>query len=213
MTPDRQITQLRVEKKRSGPRVIVEFDRGEGLELDPEIVVRSALKTGATVSAERVEALCREDEVLRARRRLTAYLALRVKSVADARLYLEKASFSESAIGAALADAGERGLLDDRRFAERYVRTKLKTSAVGPLRLLGELISHGIEPSLAKQVVQPQFELDRQREAAASLARKQLRKKTSEDDESNAKRIYDFLRRRGFEDEVAREVSERAVRD
>jgi len=213
MTPDRQITQLRVEKKRSGPRVIVEFDRGEGLELDPEIVVRSALKTGATVSAERVEALCREDEVLRARRRLTAYLALRVKSVADARLYLEKAGFSESAIGAALADAGERGLLDDRRFAERYVRTKLKTSALGPLRLLGELISHGIEPSLAKQVVQPQFKLDRQREAAASLARKQLRKKTSEDDESNAKRIHDFLRRRGFEDEVAREVSERAVRD
>jgi len=213
MTVERQIAQLRVIRKRSGQRVVVEMDGGEAMEIDPEIVVRAALKTGALISEAMIEQLRREDELLRARRRLTAYLALRVKSVADARVYLEKAGFSESAITAAIENAAEHDLLDDRRFAERYVRTRLKTTRLGPLRLVAELISHGIEPSLAEEIVQPQFRRDWQIQAAQTLASK-LRSERPKvrGGKSEAKPLYDALRRRGFEDDVAREVAERATR-
>jgi len=211
VTAEKHITQLRIIKKRSGRRVVVETDEGGSVEVGPEIVVRNGIKTGMAIGDETIERLQREDELLRARERLTGYLALRVKSVADARLYLEKAGFSEAAIASAIENAIERDLLDDRRFAERFVRTKIKTATLGPLRLLGELISHGIEPSLAEEVVRPQFDRTRQIQAAQKLASKRFREKES-DDEQDEKRFCDWLRQRGFEDDVAREVAERTAR-
>ena len=212
MSYELRISQLRVVSKRSGQRVVVELDDGKALEIDPEIAVRRGLKPGVPISDELVERLRCEDESLRARRRLTRYLTLRVKSVADARLYLEKARFSQAAIGAAIEAAIERDLLDDRRFAERYVRTKIKTSPIGPLRLLADLLAHGIAPSLAEEVLAPQFDPKWQRETAELLASKRRKRKRASDDKAERKRFGDWLRQRGFEDEVAREVAERATR-
>jgi len=213
MTSERCIRQLRVIKKRSAQRVGIELDDGEAFDIDPEIAVRCGLKTGAAISGETVERLRREDESLRACRRLTRYLALRVKSVAEAQLYLEKAGFSDPAIAGAIEDAIERDLLDDRRFAERYVRTRLKTSAVGPLRLLADLISHGIEASLAEQVLRPQFDRDWQRQAAETLLRRKMAGRGRGNDKTETRRLCDWLRQRGFEDDVAREVVRTILRE
>lgn len=211
MNVERHIVQLRVIRKRSGQRVVAELNDGETIEVDPEVVVRHSLKTGAPVNEEMIEQLEQEDELLRARRRLTGYLALRVKSVADARLYLEKGGFSEAAVAAAIEDATERDLLDDRRFAERYVRSRLKTTTLGPLRLLAELSSHGIEPSLAEEVVRPQFNRDWQLRVAQTLARKRTRNTRSESEEDEVKSLYHWLKLRGFEDDIARAVAECAT--
>jgi len=207
---DLRILRLQVLKKRSGERVAVELDDGSTVEVDPEIVVRWGLKSGTPISTDTIERLHYDDEILRARRRLIRYLSLRVKSVADARLYLEGAGFREAIITAAIADAVDRNLLDDRRFAECYVRTKLKTTIVGPLRLQSELTAHGLDPSLAERVVAPQFDRTWQLEAAGRLLRKQARTRSTGDDEGREKRLYEFLRRRGFEEDIARELAQRS---
>jgi len=212
MTSEKHITQLRVVNKRGSRRVVVETDDGAVVELDPEIVVRHGIKSGAAVSDQEIETWQREDELLRARQRLTNYLALRVKSVADARLYLEKTGFSEAAVASAVAHAVERDLLDDRRFAERYMRTKIKTATVGPLRLVGELVSHGIEPSLAEQVVESEYGHDRQVETATKIATKRVKKGFGNTDKDKVAAVHDLLTRRGFDDDVACKVAERATR-
>jgi regulatory protein len=212
MTSEKQITQMRVVNKRGSRRVVVETDDGAVVEVDPEIVVRHGIKSGAAVSDQEIETWQREDELLRARQRLTNYLALRVKSVADARLYLEKTGFSEVAVASAVARAVERDLLDDRRFAERYVRTKIKMATVGPLRLVGELVSHGIEPSLAEHVVESEYGHDRQVEVAARIAAKRVKKGFGNTDKNEVVVVYDLLLQRGFDEEVAAEVAERATR-
>ncbi|MBM3334591.1 RecX family transcriptional regulator [Candidatus Sumerlaeota bacterium] len=208
---DLRILRLQVVKRRAGERVVVELDNGSTVEVDPEIVVRCGVKSGAAISAETVERLRYDDELLRARRRLTKYLSLRVKSVADARLYLERAGFRETIITAAIADTAERDLLDDQRFAERYVRTKLKTATVGPLRLVAELTAHGVDPSLAERVVAPQYDRAWQLRAAERLLRKRSQSRSGTDDEGSDKRLYEFLRRRGFEEDVARELAQRST--
>lgn len=201
-----QIVQLRVVKKRSGQRLVVELEGCDDLELDPEIVVQNRLKSGGTLSSDCVESLRREDAVLQAHRRLTRYLALRVKSVAEARRYLEKAGFEGAVIDLAVDRARKRDLLDDRRFAECFVRTRLKSGIYGPLRLLADLKSHGIESSLAEEVLQPQFDLDWQLEAAAELAAKRAGRSSTGNPDKEKKRLFDFLVRRGFQAEIAREV-------
>lgn len=212
MTAEAHIARLRVVKKRAGQRVVVELDNGEKLELDPEIVVGHGLKAGMPIPAERVADLCREDECHRARRRLIGYLALRVKSIADARSYLEKAGFGDEAIHDAIDHAIERDFLNDRCFAERLVRTRLKTSTVGPLRLLADLLSHGIDTAMAEEVLRPQFDPEWQRREAEKLAAKQTAAKPDTGPKRRNK-IFDMLQRRGFEAEIAREVAARSTRD
>jgi regulatory protein len=215
MSEATHIRGLKVLDKRTGQRVVIEFTNGETLEVDPEIVVANRLKTGDALSPEAIERLRLEDEALRARRKLVGYLSLRVKSVADARLYLEKAGFGERAISAAVDSALERDLLDDRRFAERYVRTQLKTSTHGPLRLLADLTAHGIDSSLAEEILAPQFDLDWQRETAESRARKRLGKQRFDEDMDRVdvvKKLYDYLQRQGFAHEVALDVADRVVK-
>jgi len=213
MTNAFHIERLRVVRRRSGQRVVVETDTGKQLEVDPEIVVRHRLKRGDPISEEMIERLRREDESLAAKRRLTRYLALRVKSVADARLYLEKAGFGERAVAEAIAHAEERGLLDDRVFAERYVRTRLKTSLVGPLRLLGDLISRGVAPPLAEEVLKPWFDRQWQLDAAEKVGRKRLKaaNKGASSPAEARKKLARWLSSRGFEPEIVREVAERLV--
>ena len=216
MNPELRITQLKVTGKRAVKRVQVELSDGRTLELDPELVVAHSLRSGEAVAEEALEALAREDEALRARRRLTGYLALRVKSTADARFYLQRAGFSEPAIEAALAAAADRGLLDDRRFAESLVRTRLKVGGPqGPLRLLAELVAHGIENDLAESILAPQFDPEWQREAAEAAARKRLGKQRLEEemDRTDAiKKLYEYLKRQGYEYEIALEAADRAVK-
>ncbi len=211
--PER-IVKLRVMRKRGCQRVRVELGSGDSIEVAPEIAVGWQLKSGDELREQTVQALLAEDEALRARQRLARYLALRIKSVADARLHLEKARFSESAINSALADALAHGLLDDRRFAVRYVRTKRKIGGVGPLRLVHELTAQGIAPSLAEEIVQQELDLDQQRRAADALARKLARKTAGAGEaEDIVRRICDSLRRRGFEDDIAYAAAECAVKN
>jgi regulatory protein len=211
MTGEKRIVQLCVVRKRTGQRVVVEMEGGETFEIAPELVVSRGIKSGATLRDDIVEELQREDERIRARQRLTGYLALRVKSVADARLYLERAGFSDAAIAAAIAYAIERDLLDDCRFAERYVRTKIKTATAGPLRLVAELISHGIEQPLAESVVETEFDRDRQIEIAEKVATKRIKKGFGNTDKDKVEIVYDLLMQRGFDKEVAAEVAERVT--
>jgi regulatory protein len=194
---------------------VIEFDDGESIEVDPEIIVAGRLKTGMTLAPEAIEQMRHEDDTLQARRKLIGYLSLRVKSVADARLYLQKSGFGESAIEAAIEIALERGLLDDRRFAERFVQTQLKTSSHGPWRLLADLVAHGIDQSIAEDVLAPQFDLEWQREAAAAVARKKLGKQRPNEEMDRVdviKKLYDYLQRQGYQHEVALEVADRVVK-
>ena len=211
MTGEKHIVQLRVVRKRTGQRIAVEMDSGATFEIAPEIVVSRGIKTGAALRDEDIEQLLREDERIRAQQRLTGYLALRVKSVADARSYLERAGFGEAAVTAAIAHAIERDLLDDRRFCERYVRTKMKAATAGPLRLVAELVTHGIEPSLAESVVETEFDRDRQIAIAEKIAAKRLGKGFGNSDKDEVEVVYDLLMQRGFDDDVAAEVAERAT--
>jgi regulatory protein len=211
MTPEPRISKLQIIRKRSGQRVVVELDSGETIEIDPEIAVRHHLASDTAIPGELIEQLRQEDERLRARRRLIGYLSLRVKSVADARLYLERAGFGESAVTAAIEHATERGLLDDRRFAERFVRTKIKAAAVGPVRLVHELVAHGIEPLLAEQVIEKEFGRDQQIEVAGKVAAKRIKRRLGKNHRDEVETVFDLLMRKGFDKDVAAEVAERAT--
>ncbi len=201
-----KITGFKVGKRKTD-LVEVELDDGSALPLDPEIVVRFQLKTGLELSTDLLETLRKEDEKLRARRRLVRYLSVRKKTIREARRYLEKAGFTEQAVEHAVQAAVSLGLLDDRVFAAAYVRTSQKLAKKGPRALEHELMARGVDPAEASDVVERHCPPEQQHELARAAAQKRLASLEKEPQLGMRRRkLFEFLLRRGFDADMAQEV-------
>ncbi len=79
-------------------------------------------------------------------------LALREHSVAEIRRKLGRGNDSQDGVEQVLSSLQSDGLLDDRRFAESYVRSRAGRG-YGPLRIDGELRQRGVCSGTAQSVL------------------------------------------------------------
>lgn len=66
---------------------------------------------------------------------------------------LRDRGFAPEATKEAVAECERRGYIDDRTFAQLYVKSILERKPVGPLRLLRDLIRQGVDSSVARAVL------------------------------------------------------------
>jgi regulatory protein len=109
-------------------------------------------------------------------------------------------------IDGALARLHELGYLDDRAWAARYVDTA-RAGGRGEAVLRRVLRSHGVSDEDIADALDSRDDGD----AALAAARRRVRGLRALDDDRQQRRLYDFLRRRGFGDGVARRAMETAV--
>lgn len=105
---------------------------------------------------------------------------------------LTKKGFAPTEFEPALDYLEAENFLSDRRFAESWVRSRLKRRVEGPLVVRGKLMEKGISRQLADEVVSAYFaELDETALCAVALE-KQLRKC------DDSEKIFRRLQRSGF---------------
>jgi regulatory protein len=138
---------------RRGLRVRVELDDGGGLELALEIVERAGLGPGDPIDGELAARLLDDDVHWRARETALAFLAHRPRSQGETRRRLSAAGFGPAVVRACLGTLAADGLLDDRAFAEAFVRDRLHLRPRGPARLRHELRGRGVEREVADAAV------------------------------------------------------------
>ncbi len=93
-----------------------------------------------------------------------------------------------------LVELGERGLQDDTRFAEVYIRSR-RVRGYGPLVISQELRQRGLDPELVKQQID-EGEFDWQEEACA-VRQRRFGSTVPRDRRVQAKQLR-FLQYRGF---------------
>ncbi|MDQ6780215.1 MAG: recombination regulator RecX [Candidatus Eremiobacteraeota bacterium] len=84
---------------------------------------------------------------------------------------LRDRGFAPDAVRDAVGECERRRYLDDRTFAQLYVKSMLERKPVGPLRLLRELLRQGVEQSVARAALD---ELDNDEEARIEQAVRKL---------------------------------------
>lgn len=72
---------------------------------------------------------------------------------AQLRKKLRDRGFAPDVVREAVEECERRKYLDDRTFAQLFVANVLEKKAVGPLRLMRDLIKQGIDPDLAREIV------------------------------------------------------------
>jgi len=139
-------------------------------------------------------------------------LAVRARSRRELKERLEKRGFSAAAIGRALAELRQLGLVNDGEFARAWVEERLRSRPLGEARLRWELRRRGVSEKMAAAVVRRALGDERELRTAGELAQARLRRVCPEREvcgsavKSELARLSRFLAGRGFSYEVIREV-------
>jgi len=135
-------------------------------------------------------------------------LAIRKRTSRQLELRLIEKGFDEEIISRLIRNLEERKLLDDADFAKSFVQEKRNLRPMGKRRLEYELKTKGIPKPVAESALSDISE-EAERAAAGDLAAARAAALGNLTREKKRKKIYDYLVRRGFTFDSAREAIER----
>jgi regulatory protein len=197
-----KITALEFQK-RNPERVNVFLDGKFAFGLPAIIAAR--LKPGQLLIDAEIQALQAEGSIETAYDRTLNYLSYRPRSRGEVVRYLQKRDLPEGEIEAVVERLERAGLLDDEAFARYWVENRERHRPKGLRALRYELREKGISSETIDRVL---VSVDVSDSAYRSAARK-ARQLAHLDEQSFTRKIVEYLARRGFDYEVAREAAGR----
>jgi len=197
-----KVTALKYQKKRRD-RVSVYLDGHFTLGV-PEIVA-ARLKVGQVLSDDEIEALREHGSVEEAYNRALDYLSYRPRSQAEIATYLQRHDIPETQAQEVVERLKSAGLVDDEAFAQFWVENREQFRPRGPRALRYELRRKGIGQEAIDQALEGVDPLADAYQAATRKAQ-QL---SHLDQPEFFRKLVDYLARRGFDYDVAKEVTNR----
>lgn len=197
-----KITALKYQKK-NPERVSVYLDGRFAFGLPA--IVAAKLKPEQLLSDTEIEALQAEGDQEKAYNRALDYLSYRPRSCKEIDLYLQKRGLPEGQIEVVIERLERAGLLDDEAFARFWVENRERFRPRGLRALRYELRIKGVSGEIIDRALES---VDAQESAYRSAERK-ARQLRDADRQTFYRKMIDFLSRRGFAYEVAREATDR----
>jgi regulatory protein len=137
------------------------------------------------------------------------YLTAKDRTMSEMQAYLDEKDFGEADIDATIARLKELGLLDDRRYAQRFVETRLATKPVSRRHLYEQLKGHGLQEEYIREAMEL-ADSDAERENALQVARKFARQFANLEPDKRRQRVLSRLEARGYSYDTARSALETA---
>ena len=131
---------------------LVEVDRGRFASLPDDAVRPLGLTVGMELGPAMLDRLRGLADIEAAQRAALRALAGRAHARRDLERRLVRKQHPPAAVDAALERLAARGLLDDRRFAERYAALRAVRGR-GPARLVRDLLAQGVDRRTAEEAV------------------------------------------------------------
>lgn len=138
------------------------------------------------------------------------YLTARDRTVSEMQAFLDGKDFGEADVDATIERLKELGLLDDRRFARRFVETRLASKPISRRHLKDQLLGHGLNGTDVEEALALADD-ETERENALAVARKYARQFSALEPEKRRERVLLRLEARGFSYDAARSASETAL--
>lgn len=184
----------------------ITVDDDAPIEIPLETVLEHGLQEGLSLLTEEWIAIRDQSRYRLAVRRALEFLARRRRTRSELQKQLLN-SFSETETNGALDRIDELGYLDDESWANAYVTTT-RARGRGRSLLVSELRQYGIDDEAQESAL---AEHDDDGKALA-IARKRLRSLQRLASDVRNRRLYAFLRRRGFSNDTAKQAIDEALR-
>ena len=138
------------------------------------------------------------------------YLTTRYRTESEMIAYLDSKDFGEADVDATIERLKSLGLIDDERFAKRFVETRLATKPISQRHLFEQLRAHGLSEEHIEAAL-AQTDEDTESENALSIARKFARQFRDLEPQKRRERVFSRLQARGFSYDVSRRAVEQAL--
>jgi regulatory protein len=170
-----------------------------------EVVVAESLKVGCVLQPDHVERLRAADERWRAKQAAFSLLAARPRAQGELSDRLRRKGYGTVAIAYAISEAERLELLDDRVFAEAFVRDRVRLRPKGSRALMAELARKRVPADVARTAITRVLDADGVAERSLCLASAQKWARTrsatpmeSQDRTALKRKLISFLERRGY---------------
>jgi len=181
---------------------VITLSDGREFLVSAEACEKVPVAAGEAAEPELLQALDEADRRVGVHDAALRLLSYRARSEAEMRTRLAMRGVALSAVEDEIERLRNAGLLDDQKFARAWVEDRKRLAPRGRRMLRYELLGRGVEPESVELAMS---EVD-DRATATELARARARKISCGDHASFSARIIEFLRRRGFDHEVAAEA-------
>ncbi|MDP4088340.1 MAG: recombination regulator RecX [Bacillota bacterium] len=191
-------------------RVNVYLNNEYAFSCDAEIVYRYGLKISKIVELDEMKEIIDNDNVIKAKNDTLKFIERSYKTEKELRDRLLKKGYDLRTIDKAIDFAKQYDFLDDKRYAEMYM--KEKSRSVGRNKLRYDLIKKGVEDDIIEEIQDTISEVS-EIEGAEILAGKKysVLSKRERDNRKLYEKLLRFLVSRGYTWEVAKSAIKKVM--
>lgn len=200
-----QITKIEVQKK-CKDRYNIFIDSVFRFGLDEGVVARLGLYEKKEINEKEIEQIEKEEVVAKAFNVAVNFLKTRERSKKEIRDKLKIKEYSESVIEKVLAKLENLDLLNDKRFAEMFVRDRMKLKPKGKKVLSIELAQKGIDRDIIEEVLQELMSGDEEIELAKKVFEKAEKKYSGLEKNLRRDKIIKYLLGKGFSYNIVEKI-------
>ncbi len=206
---DGTITRL-AQQKKDLDRVSVFLDDTFAFGLAVDLVVEAGLKKGRALTASEQRALLVRQESFSAKSSALSGISHRARTSDEVRRSLLQKGYAETIVEDTVADLERMGVVDDAAYARAFVQGRFASRGYGPARLRQDLMRKGVARTVIDDALAELVEAEDVGDEARQQAEKKWRTLSADEDlRKRKKKTMDFLVRRGFGFDVAREAVDR----
>lgn len=159
--------------------------------LEAETIVKNKIKVGTNLSQNEFDEIRAESENLTCKNMAISYVSKCLKSRWQVFDHLKQKGFLPKSINNALDLLEDYGYINDKYYAEAFVKSKQNTKGI--IYLKSALKQKGVKDSIINEVLS-EYQIDD--EDVINLAQKYLKNKTQ--DEKTKQKLYRHLLSKGF---------------
>jgi regulatory protein len=201
----------RVEKVPRKKEYIVELSDGSSIRALDEHRSRYGLEEGNSVSRDVLLEITASYEYATARQAAMRLLKTRPRTEREIWRRFRRQGIGPKIAEQVLEDLKVEGLVNDRLFAQLWIKEKVAGGMCGRRRIVMELKSRGIDQTVIADEIALNYDDGEETDIAYRLAERRLRRLHSVPSKARAQRVYSLLLRRGFSADLARAAAEAAL--
>lgn len=180
-------------------------DEAYGFSVDEAILIEYRLHKHLELDDALIATLIQKDTLHKSYTQTINFLSYRMRTKKEIHDYLVKKEVDSEHITQIIDRLTREKLLDDKEFAEMFVRTRINTSSKGPMIIKKELIDKGVSVSIAEEAV-AEFPYEAQFEKVSKWIEKKLNQRKKESFRKQIQQLQATLMQKGFTQDVIKDA-------
>lgn len=199
-----KITSIEPQKRKGRYNIFLDEEFAFGA--DKETIYTFGLRKNDELTEDKINEIKDYDEFNFGKKIALYYLNYKSRTEKEIKKKLKEKKISEKSIDKIITILKDLKYIDDNQFAKLYLEDKLANNPKGKRVIAMKLAEKGINKEVISNVIDSQYNEDKEIQKAKELLSKYLKKVRAKSPIDKKQKCYRYLLSRGFDYEIVKEV-------